>query len=208
MKTIILITLVGLCSLAGCGSLSKPYPDKTLHAIRVGDPPSSASSPASRMALRVDHVHIADPYNATTFVYRIGESTYKSDYYNGFIAPPGRLLTGEISTFLAKAGLFSTIVSGDSTADYQLSLESNVTSMYGDYREGEKPQAVVIVRFFVIDHGKGRFNVIFDRSYSQTTPIEGKGIDGLMKAYDSSWTNLLTQLAGDLRNTPVVMTAP
>jgi cholesterol transport system auxiliary component len=204
------IILMSLALLSGCGSLARPYPDKTLHAIHVGDPPAIASAqpPPGKMVLRVDHVALADPFDATTFVYQVGDSTFKSDYYNGFVAPPGRLLTGEVSAFLAKSGLFATVISGGSSADYQLSLESNVTSMYGDYRDGQKPSAVVSARFFIIDQTKGRFAVVFDKSYSQITPIEEKSVDGLVKAYNAGWTNLLTQLAGDLRSTSVVMNGP
>ena len=203
------ITLLVLALLAGCGSLAKPYPDKTLHAIHVGDPPTPAGSAAvSPMVLRVDRVVVAEPYDATLFVYQVGESSFKSDYYNGFIALPSRLLTGEVNSFLAKSGLFKTVLLAESAADYQLSLETNVTSMYGDYRDGHPPAAVLAARFFVVDQAKGSFTVIFDKTYTQSTPIEGQGPEALVKAYETAWTALLTQLAGDLRNTTVVMNRP
>jgi uncharacterized lipoprotein YmbA len=197
--------------LAGCGSLSKPYPEKTLHAIHIGDPASDSSAPTtspSKLVLRVDRVTIAEPFDATTFIYQVGDSTYKSDYYNGFIAPPSRLLAGEIGNFLSKSGLFASVFGDESTADYQLSLEANVTTLCGDYRDASKPKADIAVRFFLIDQTHGRYTVVFDKTYSQSTPIEGQGPDGLVKGWESGWTQILTQLTSDLRGTPVVMNGP
>ena len=194
--------------LTGCGSLSRPYPEKTLHAIHIGDPASGASESTtspSKLVLRVDRVSIAEPFDGMTFIYQVGDSTYKSDYYNGFVAPPSRLLAGEIGTFLAKSGLFATVLTGESTADYQLSLEANVSCLCGDYREASNPKAVIAARFFVIDQTHGRYAVIFDKTYFQSTPFDGKGPDALVKAWESGWTQILTQLTSDLRGTPVVM---
>src|SRR5277367_5209622 len=91
-----LLALNVLC-LGGC-NLSKPYPDKTLHTIELGDPPPVTGA-ASSAAVRVDRVRVAEPFNNTTFVYKVGDSTYTTDYYNGFIAEPGRLLTGDLSAW-------------------------------------------------------------------------------------------------------------
>jgi uncharacterized lipoprotein YmbA len=193
---------------AGCGSLSKPYPEKTLHAIHIGDPAADPSAPTtspSKLVLRVDRVTIAEPFDATTFIYQVGDSTYKSDYYNGFVAPPSRLLANEIGTFLSKSGLFATVFSGESTADYQLSLEANVPCLCGDYRDASNPKAEIVARFFLIDQTHGRYAVIFDKTYSQSTPINGKDPDALVKAWESGWTQILTQLTSDLRGDPVVM---
>jgi uncharacterized lipoprotein YmbA len=202
------IIVVFALLIGGCGSLSKPYPEKTLHALHIGDASSGAPAPTasqSKLVLRVNHVMLAEPFDGTTFIYRVGDSTYKSDYYNGFIAPPSRLLAGEISDFLAKSGLFTTVFSADSSADYQLSLETNVTSLYGDYRDASNPKGVVVARFFLIDQTHGHYTVIFDKTYSQSTPIDGKGPDGLVKAWESGWTQILTQLTTDVRSAPVVM---
>jgi len=205
----LLTTVSCLILCVGCGSLNKPYPEKNLHALHVASPSTDAASATqSKMVLRVDRVILAEPYSATTFIYQVGDSTFKSDYYNGFVAPPSRLLTGEVTGYLARAGLFRVVFSGESEAEFQFSLESNVTSMYGDYREGHQPAAVVTVRFFVIDQAKENFAVIFDKTYSQTTPIEGEGTDALIKTYETCWTNVLTQLAGDLRNSAVVTGGP
>lgn len=207
MRTTPTLLITFLALLAGCSSLKRPFPDKTLHAIRIGDPSASATSQASRskMILRVDRVVVAEPYDGTPFVYQVGDSTYESDYYNGFVGPPGRLLTGEIGTSLTRSGVFATVLTGDSSADYQLSLETNVTAMYGDYRPGQKHAAVLAARFFVVDQSQGGFTVIFDKTYTQSTPLQGDGPDALVKAWEIGWTNLMAQLVDDLRKAPVVM---
>jgi len=193
------------CSvLAGCISFSKPYPSKSLHGLHLGDPPASAS-PAGRAIIRVERAEIVEPFDGSAFVYRVGESTFTGDYYNGFVARPANLLTAELSAFLARSGVFSAVVSGDSVAEHRLALETRVTSMYGDYRPGRKPEAVVAAHFFVLDQAGGRSTVLFDRDYSLVTSIEQEGPGALIRAWETGWTRLLGQLVTDLSDAPQVV---
>jgi uncharacterized lipoprotein YmbA len=185
---------------AGC-SLSKPYPDKTLHAIEVGQPPAATGSP-SLAAVRIDRVRVAEPFNDTTFVYKIGDSKYTMDYYNGFIAEPGRLLTGELSEWLANSKVFSSVLTGDSAADSQLLLQTNVMELYGDF-SSDQPKAVIAARFFLLDVGAGHSRVIFDKSYQESEPITGKDSDALIKGWQAATRRIFTSLVADLRSSPV-----
>ena len=111
-------------------------------------------------------MRIAKPFDATGFVYKVAESRFTTDYYNGFIAEPDRLLTGELVNWLAASGEFGSVVEESSAADYRLTLESNVTELYGDYTNKTAPQAVMELKVFVIDDVPSPSRVIFPESLS------------------------------------------
>ncbi len=124
------VTFAALLGAAGCTSLTQPYPQKNLYTLSAGQPVQVGGP--RRLTLRVQPVRIATPYNSRTFVYKSGPNAYTIDYYNGFLTDPDRLLTGELISWLETSGPFA-IVLGSSGADYDLSLETNVTALYGDY---------------------------------------------------------------------------
>src|SRR4051812_8795799 len=160
--------VVCFAGILGCSSFSKPYPDKSLHTIdlSLSSQPKTASLTAANLTstaavLRVDSVRISEPFDGNSFVYRTGPSKFTNDYYNGFIAAPTRILTADLTEWLAESGMFASVVSGKSAAEYQYSLESNFTSLYGDYRPGQSPNAVIEATFFLIDQTEGQYKVVF-----------------------------------------------
>lgn len=197
--TILLLAL--MLSVVGCGGLSKPYPDKSLHAIHVGEPPAS-SAVRSPLVLRIATVRVAMPFDASTFVYKTGNSKFTTDYYSGFVAPPGRLLTGELSAWLSKSGPFTCVIDGASTADYHLTLESNVTALYGDYTSSQNPSAVIEARFFVVDSRQAQYNVVLQKMYRETEPVLAQGPDALVVGWQKALGRIFTALADDLRSLP------
>ena len=198
---VLLIVAASLAGAGGCaGALSKPYPAKSLHALEVGPPPEAGALAApSAAVLRVDRVRVAAPYDATTFVYKVGPTRFESDYYNGFIAEPGRLLTEQLSDWMCGSKVFACAVGGGSGAAYQLALETNVTALYGDYSEKDKPRAVVEARFFLIDQTGGQFNIVFEKRYRESRDIAAASPEALVGGWDDGWRRILTALVEDLR---------
>src|SRR6476659_8638675 len=88
--------------MASCASLSRPATDRQLFAIDPGAPSQAAPTrpPGSIVktasvempALRVRRLQVAKPNAGSAFVYRTAGGAYRTDYSNGFIAPPAELL--------------------------------------------------------------------------------------------------------------------
>ena len=132
--------------------------------ISVGDVPvASSGEMRSQQVLRVASIRIAKPCDDMTLVYKVGESRFESDYYHGFIAPPDRMLTGELVRWLRGSGIYANVVAGDSAADTKLLLEGNVTKLYGDFTSQPSPTAVVQVTFFLIDQSTPTYSVVFTK---------------------------------------------
>jgi uncharacterized lipoprotein YmbA len=181
---------------AGCGSLSKPYPNKSLYGISAGDPPQSSQPPKPEV-LMVQRTRVAQPYADATFVYKTGPSEFKMDYYNGFAATPDRLFGGELASWLSRSGLYSSVITSGSVADYQWSLESNITELYGDYTQ-DPGTAVIEARFFLVNQSGGAFKIKFQKTYRQAQPLSGPGADNLAEGWNKAYREILTSLVSDL----------
>ncbi len=184
--------------LSGCSGLTQPYPKKNLFAISAAVPAGSRASPVPAV-LCVKAVRIAVPYDEKTFTYKTGESTFVADYYNGFVAEPDRLLTGELTRWLSESGVFRTVVNASSSVDYDLSLETNVTALYGDYSAKDSPKAVVEARVFLIRETGKPYNLLFQKVYRESEPLAGHGPEQLVQGWERGLGRMLEGLVADLR---------
>lgn len=214
------VTCLGLALLAGgCASFERPYPDKFYYAIALEaspgpstgaiGPSGAAKVPSRQIApiLRVRSLRISKPFDATSFVYKVGESRFTTDYYHGFIAEPGRLLSGELLKWLTASGEFGSVVEESSTADYRLTLESCVSEMYGDYTDKRSPRAVMELRVFVIDDVPSSSKVIFQKTYRETQPLSDNTPEKLVRGWEDAYRRILTRFLSDLRASPDVADA-
>jgi cholesterol transport system auxiliary component len=195
---IVVALTVLITGLSGCAGLTRPYPEKSMFAISAGDPPAASAAPVPAV-LRVQSVRLAKPYDERTFVYRTGESAFTADYYNGFVAEPDRLLTGEVVGWLSRSGLFSAVVGGTSTVDYDLTLETNITTLCGDYSVKGSPKAVIEARCFLVREQGGVYTILFQKVYRESEPFSGDKPEQLVKGWGQALRRLLESLAVDLR---------
>lgn len=203
--------------LGGCGSFNRPYPNKALFALDPGPPPHVATAwstgptagdalPASVRAptLQVRSVRIAEPFDTTTFVYKVGTSRFTTDYYSGFISEPGPLLTVQLLRWLTASGEFSAVIADGSTADHRMTLESRVTALYGDYTIKGSPQAVLELQTWVIDDAPSFSRVVFEKTYQETEPLSANTPEQLVRGWETAYRRILTRFLADLRAAPQV----
>ena len=185
---------------AGCGSLSRPYPDKSLYGISAGDLPQRSDSPRHGV-LMVKRMRVNRQYADANFIYKTGSSQFKLDYYAGFIATPDHVFGGELANWLSRSGLYSSVVTAGSSAEYQSLLESNITELYGDYTQNP-PTAVIEARFFLIGESGGALAIKFQKTYRQTEPLGSPGADKLADGWNKAFREILTSLVNDLAQVP------
>jgi uncharacterized lipoprotein YmbA len=192
-----IVLLLLVLGAAGCASLTQPYPQRNLYVISAGRP-AAPGGDRSAAVLRVRPVRIAKPYDEKTFVYKTGDTAFQVDYYNGFLADPASLLTGELTSWLGASGPFA-VVLGSTGADHELTLETNVTSLYGDYSEKGSPKAVIEARFVLVREERSAYKVVFERVYREAEPLAGEKPEDLVKGFGQAYRRMLEKLAVDLR---------
>ncbi len=199
-KTLLIIIVVfGLFSvLIGCVNLEKSYPEKRyfiLDASRV----EGISSPDTGKVLTVRRFRVSPKYEGKGLVYRLEELSYESDFYNEFFIAPASMFTEEIRKRLAGAGLFKHVIDPSSLLDSTYILEGAVTALYGDYRVNTAPKAVMEIQFFLLQETDVSPEIIFQGQYHKEEPLKGNTPDALVKGWNSTLNQILTEFETDLK---------
>jgi uncharacterized lipoprotein YmbA len=179
MMRVLSILAVLAALLTGCG-LSRPYPAKSEFSLYAGE----ATRTSNRLCepLRVEPVRIAAPYHERPLVYRLGEVSFRADYYSEFFAAPSALATSEIIRLLDASGAFDSVLEPASTADTQLRLETFISEFYADQRHPEDRKAVVAVRYRLVRDDRGRSTTLGEWPIVETSPIESDSAEDAARA--------------------------
>lgn len=184
-------------SLAAC-SIGKPIPQATTYVV---DPPmAAAASPAARRpeTLLMGNVRVAAAYARNALVYRVDDVQYTSDPYHAFIAEPGALLGDRMAEWLDRAGPFKTVAQPGSTRPAGYLLAATVTELYGDFREGKAPRAVLTVQFALIAQGGARPRLMRELTFTSRVDLPQATPDALVRGYGKALAEVLAQLVPEL----------
>jgi cholesterol transport system auxiliary component len=183
--------------LAAC-SIGRPLPQATTYIV---DPPIEASLPSGARrpeALRVGSVRVAATYAGSALVYRLDDVRYVADPYNAFVADPGAMLGSRMADWLGRTGPFGTVVPPGSTQAAPYVLEVTIGDLYGDFRGGPAPAAVVSMQFILIDQASPRQKVVYERTIGSRVQLPKASPDALVRGYGAAIAQILSQLAADL----------
>jgi len=191
-----LVLACAFAALTAC-SIGKPIPQPTTYVV---DPPMSAAaeSVARRPeTLRMGNVRVA-AYVGNALVYRLDEVQYTSDPYHAFIAEPGAMLGNRMAVWLDRKGPFKTVTQPGSITPAQYVLEATVTELYGDFREGRRPAAVMTVQFVLIDEASASPKVVQERTIASRVDLPHASPDELVRGYGKALAEILLQLVPEL----------
>ena len=181
--------------IAGC-SIGKPIPQATTYVIEL---PVAAPAAARRPeTLRMANVRVAAAFAGDALVYRMDEVRYTADPYNAFIAEPARMLGSRMAEWLDRAGPFQSVAQPDSVRAAPYILEATVSELYGDFRPGHAPAAVVTVQFALIDLTGARSKVVLERTIGRRVAIQQATPDALVRGYGEALAEILLQLVPNL----------
>jgi uncharacterized lipoprotein YmbA len=179
-------------------SIGRPIPQPTMYVV---DPAVVATVPTltrRSATLRMGYVHVAAPYASNALVYRLDDVRYASDPYNAFVVEPGAMLGSRIAEWLDTTGPFSTVAQPGSTRSAPYVLEATVVELYGDFRVGTPPAAVLAVQFTLIDQAVARPIVIYQRTIARRVDLPKASPDALVRGYNTALADILSQVAPEL----------
>lgn len=185
-------------AIAGC-SIGKPIPQATTYVV---EPPMPALSPASErraQSMRMGNVRVAAAFSGNALVYRTGDVQFVSDPYQAFIAEPAAMLGNRMAEWLDRSGPFKTVSQPGNARPAAFVLEATATELYGDFRAGQAPAAVMAVQFALIDPTTPRPTVVLERTIASRIVIAEATPDALVRGYGTALAEILTQLASELQ---------
>lgn len=185
----------------GACSIGKPTLEATTYAVEAAAPlgtdmPAAARDPNT---LRIGKVRIAAAFAGTSLIYRMDDVKFVSDPYSAFIADPGAMLGDQMVVWLANAGPFRTVAHPDSTQPAGYVLEANVTDLYGDFRPGRSPAAVLAMQLTLLDLTGARPRAVLQRSIAKRVDLPQPTPAALVRGYGVALAALLADLRGDLQ---------
>lgn len=184
--------------LEGCSmSISRNLPERkyyVLEAVRSG--PEHAALPG--IALKVARARMSPAYGGKELVYRTGRLGWESDFYNQWFVLPSEMLAAQARDWLRASGLFEHVLDTGSHLEASHILESNATSLHGDFRR--TPQAVIEMQFFIIEDDSGITDVVFKKDYRQTVAIPAASAEALVAGWNEGLGKILAAFEQDLKN--------
>jgi cholesterol transport system auxiliary component len=182
-------------ALAAC-SIGKPVPQATTYVVEP--PPPARATTRSAETLRMDNVRVASAFAGNALVYRMGNVKYTADFYHAFIADPGAMLGGEMADWLGQAGPFKTVAQPGSTTPASFVLDAVVTGLYGDFRPGRAPAAVMTVQFTLVDLRGVTPKVVLERTIGRRIPLADATPDALVDGYGQALGQILGELVPEM----------
>jgi cholesterol transport system auxiliary component len=196
MRLIRLAFKLCACVVIAACSIGKPIPQATTYVIELpAATPTAARRPET---LRMGNVHVAAPFAGDTLVYRMDEVRYTADPYNAFIAEPARMLGSRMAQWLDRAGPFQSVVQPESVRGAPYILEATVSELYGDFRPGYAPAAVVTVQFALLDLTGVRSKVVLERTIASRVNLPEASPGALVRGYGKALAEILLQLVPNL----------
>lgn len=192
-----LLAVSAALMIAAC-SIGKPVPQATTYVVQ----PPMAAGPIARKqltkTLRMGNVQMAAAYSGNALVYRTDDVNYVSDPYQTFIADPGGMLGNTMATWLDRSGAFKSVAQPGSTRSAPYVLEATVTELYGDFRPGQPPAAVMAVQFALVDLTGIGPKVVYEGTIERREPLERASPDALVRGYGRAVSEILSQFVSEL----------
>jgi uncharacterized lipoprotein YmbA len=194
----IALACLGALALGAC-SIGKPIPQPEIYAVAPTLPEPTPAQTRRPESLRLGSVRVAAAYAGTPLIYRVDDVKFTSDPYHIFIADPGRMLADQMTNWLERSGPFKTVSEPESGRAAPYVLEATVTELYGDFRPGQTPAAVMAIRFVLIDQTGARPKTSFEHALDRRVDLPRAAPDALVRGYGEALGGILTELTSDLR---------
>jgi cholesterol transport system auxiliary component len=183
-----------ITAFSGC---TRPSPVKQTYLLQASAATQVSTAPRPA-TLKVGTISVAAPFRGKSLVYREGDLKYESDFYNEFFVAPSAMLTESAATWLAAAGVFREVLPAGANADGDFVLEGFVSELYGDFRDVDKPAAVLTGKFFLIDNRVLTGVPVWQTDLKQRIPLSSRSPDALALALNGAWSAMLGDLAREI----------
>jgi ABC-type uncharacterized transport system auxiliary subunit len=196
IKRRLLAVLASVLMLTAC-AIGKPTPQATTYGL---EPPPPALAAARRsQILRMGKVRVAPAFAGKPLVFRLDDVRYAADFYNAFLAEPGDLVGVAMAEWLDQTGPFQSVAQPGTRTPADLVLEATVTELYGDFRSGRPPAAVMTIQFTLVDLRGVSTRVRLEQTIGRRIELPEASPAGLVRGYGLALGEILTELVAALR---------
>ena len=189
---------VALGLVAACVNVEKSYPDKRYYVLEPTRSQETANTQASGVLL-VSSLRVSPRYEGRSFIYRLSEANFESDFYNQFLVSPGALLTETVRRALSQAQVARYVIGPGSQLEPTHVLEGTVDALYGDFRDVNAPRAVLEMEFFLSRESPTKAKIITRKRYAKSIAVKGRAAEALVNGWNQALNEIVATLVADLK---------
>lgn len=182
--------------LAGCSSLTRDALVRQTFLLETPMPPVVAHPHPG--TLRMGTVNVAAPFRGKTFVHRVSDLRFETDYYVEFLVAPVTMLTEETGRALNHAKPFVRVAGGGSTLDAAWTLDGFASALYADMREPGKPVAELDIAYYLTPTAEYEQTPVWNHQYHQRVPMRDASAAAYAEALNKAFAAIVAELARDL----------
>lgn len=190
--------LIFLGTFSGCAGLQKEPVKKNYFGLDTAGPIFNQQDISSIDNLLVKEFFINPLFDSHSFVYRLGETEYITDYYNEFITYPAKLVTEKIAETLYASGYFTPALT-NMKQDIRYRISGKITRLYGDFQKTDDPKAVIEIRIILEKRTDKDFQAISSKTYLAEEPISSRKPDHLVTGWNTGLSKIIAQFIRDFK---------
>lgn len=195
MRARLLLT-VALIALGGCGLSRPPIEPASYYLSAVRD--AAETDTPKQVAMRVRPLRVAPVYDRREFVYRIDGARVVSDFYNEFAESPDTMITAAVTEWLRGSRMFKAVLEPRVPIDTPYTLDGTIVALYGDFREPDRPAAVLGIHFYLVHTGGDGRAILFDRLLQERIDVSAQTAQALVQGYNDALRRILVRLEREL----------
>lgn len=185
----------------GCSGLQKEPVTKQYFDLAPQLPASIKDSLCRGETLMVKAFSINSAFDSHSFVYKVGENEYVTDYYTEFISYPSKLITEKISEALFGSPYFRPALTDDKK-DITFRLSGKITRLSGDFIDKNNAKAVIELILILEKRTGSTFTPVLSNTYAVEEPIPDKNPSSLVSGWNSGLSKILTQFITEFQELP------
>ena len=205
------LLVLAVATLGGCLNLSRRYAEKTYFVLDAERPSTSEAGVADASdaaegrrssTLAVRPFRVAPGFESRKLVYRTGEMSFESDFYNEYFLPAGAQVTQATRDWLGRAGLFSGVLGEGSLVDADYVLEGSLRALHGDFSGGGGPTAVVALQVFLLRNSDRGAEILLQKDFEARESISSRAPEDLVIGLGDGLSAILSDLERAIRDLP------
>ena len=150
-----------------------------------------------KQELIIDQVTDTAPFDKMHFIYRT-QNQYLTDYYNYFLTPPSQQIFPALLKYIKYRTAFNPSISPETDLP-QLELQGRIIEIYADYRQTDKPQAMVAMRFVLIKTENNRRTKVFEKTFRASNILTAKNSSALVAAWNKCFRQIMLNLTNAIK---------
>jgi ABC-type uncharacterized transport system auxiliary subunit len=191
-----LAPLLACALFAGCTTFAREAPIRQTFLLETPMPPVVARPQPG--TLRVGTINVAAPFRGKTFVHRVSEFRFETDYYVEFLVAPATMLTEQTTRALDHAKPFAGVVAAGSGMDAAWTLDGFASALYADFREPATPAAELDIAYYLVPTAEYQQTPVWTRQYHQRVAMRDASAAAYAEALNKAFAQIVADLVRDL----------